>query len=564
MPSEGENGAVALAATAPILSLRNVTMTFGSTRALHSIDLDLRPGEVLGILGHNGSGKSTLVGVLTGRLTPSPGAVAMLRGKEVGYPLNRDEVGLGVVTQDLGLVDNLTGLENFTIGRRVNPERRSRFGIGWRSERRKAEETLDRYGVSVDLRRPIAEIRLLDRALLAIVRCAEDLERSKQGENRPGVIILDEPTVFLPEREQHFLFDLVRRNAARQTSVIIISHDMNVIRELTNRVIVLRNGELVAERAMPETPDAELVELIVGHSLGETAPKVGDGVPATSALDAPGPADVESSGSTVDTPEVDDTPAEDLDDLSIVYRVSGLRGSRVDGLDLTARRGEILGVAGLLGSGAEELPYLLFGSLKASAGTVTVGTENVPARSLTPNASIAMGVGLVPENRGADGLVGAMTIWENMLLLVNTRYYRRGAMRHGEVRKAAGKLCREFDVRPPDPRRLVSSLSGGNQQKILIAKWRTIDPEVLILHEPTQGVDVGARHAIHQIVRKMADGGAAILWFTSDYEEMASVCDRVIVLAEGKVLRQLRDDERTTKGIAAATVGANEALGVLG
>lgn len=554
VPKEGEHGAAATPAAAPVLSLRNVTMRFGSTRALSAVDLDLHAGEVLGILGHNGSGKSTLVGVLTGRLTPSPGATAEVGGISASFPLQRDTVGLGAVTQDLGLVEALTGLENFTIGRRIRPDGRRRFGIGWRAERKRAEATLRRYGVTIDLRRPVAELPLLDRALLAIVRCAEDLEQSKQGRLQSGVIILDEPTVFLPEREQHFLFDLVRRNAARGTSVIVISHDMNVIRELTNRVVVLRNGELVAERSMPEATDAELVELIVGHALGPT-PAADSPAPPRNARELARPigdrtAPVPGGGSA--------RPARD----AAVYRVDELRGAHVDGLDLAVSEGEILGVAGLLGSGAEDLPYLLFGAQRATSGTITVAGERRAATTLTPATSIAMGVGLVPANRGADGLVGTMTISENLLLLVNTAYYRRGLMHPGQVRAAAAELCREFDVRPPDPRRTISSLSGGNQQKILIAKWRTIDPAVLILHEPTQGVDVGARHAIHHIVRKMAERGTAVLWFTSDYEEMATVSDRVLVLARGTVEQELRDEHRTAREIAAATVGVGDAAGV--
>ena len=528
----------AVAPGAPIISLRQVTKTFGSTRALKAVDLELRSGEVLGVLGHNGSGKSTMVGVLTGHHRPDAGATAVLRGKPVDFPLPRREVGIGVVTQDLGLVETLNGLENLRIGTRLAPEGGDRFGINWRRERRAAEQAVASYGVRIDLGVPVAELPLLDRAVLAIVRCMEDLRSFGARDDRPGILILDEPTVYLPTSEQRFLFELVRAAAQRGTSVLIISHDMHVIRELSSRLVVLRDGVLVAERETATTSDDKIVELIVGAPL--TAPA---GV-ATS----PAPDGLVTPDASVPAPP------------SAAYTVRGLRGGRVKDVALHVDAGEIVGVAGLLGSGVEELPYLLFGAQPAQAGEVTLESATLAAGELSPTRSVSERIGLVPADRKGNGLVASLTIRENMMLLVNSAFFSGGRMRYAEANRVAEEICREFDVRPVDARRPVGTLSGGNQQKVLLAKWRQIKPRVLLLHEPTQGVDVGARHVIHELVREMARAGTSVLWFAGDYEEMAEIADRVLVVAEGRVTGELTLQRLNAADITAAVVESAEPI----
>jgi ribose transport system ATP-binding protein len=534
-----EGGSRGLAAAPPALRLRNVSKSFGSTRALKSVDLDLVNGEVLGILGHNGSGKSTLVGVLTGGHRPDSGAEAWLRGEKLSFPLSRSRIGVGLVAQDLGLIEGMTGLENFQISRRVSPSGHQRYGINWRDERRRAQNVFESYGVEIDLRRPVEELPLLQRAMLAIVRCAEDLREYGVTAERPGIIILDEPTVYLPNEEQGLLRDLVRTSAASGTSVVLVSHDLGFIRDLTQRLIVLRDGVLVAERDTDTTPDDQLVELIVGQKLTITPGRGG-----ISAVDAAGV----SSSAVLDPSEAE-------------IRVRGLTGARVRGIDLDMRAGEVVGLAGLLGSGAEDLPYLLFGALAAQDGELTIADITVKLKRLSSDRAIDLGIGLVPADRKTDGLVAEMTIRENMMLLVGSRYYRRGLMHSREADRVAAEICQQFDVRPPDPRRAVGTLSGGNQQKVLIAKWREIAPRLLLLHEPTQGVDVGARNTIHEIVRDMAAKGTTVLWLGSDYEEMAHIADRVVTVSEGTVGAELSGDALTAADITAAVIGARQAMG---
>lgn len=534
-----DGGSRVRAAAPPVLRLRNISKSFGSTRALKSVDLDLVGGEVLGILGHNGSGKSTLVGVLTGGHRPDPGAEAWLRGQKLSFPLSRSRIGVGLVAQDLGLIEGMTGLENFQISRRVSPSRQQRYGINWRSERQRAQNVFESYGIEIDLRRPVEELPLLQRAMLAIVRCAEDLKEYGVAADTPGIIVLDEPTVYLPNEEQGLLRELVRTSAAAGTSVVLVSHDLGFIRDLTRRFIVLRDGVLVADRDTDTTPDDEIVELIVGQKL-TARPGGGDGK-ATGAAGFALPA--VAAGDEVE------------------IRVRGLSGARVHSIDLDMRAGEVVGLAGLLGSGAEDLPYLLFGSLEAQAGELTIAGNTVKVKRLSTDRAISLGIGLVPADRKTDGLVAEMTIRENMMLLVGSRFYRRGVMHAHEADRAAGEICEEFDVRPPDPRRAVGTLSGGNQQKVLMAKWREIAPRLLLLHEPTQGVDVGARNTIHEIVRDMAANGTAVLWLGSDYEEMAHIADRVLTVSEGSLGTELSGYALTAADITAAVIGARQAMG---
>jgi ribose transport system ATP-binding protein len=249
----------------PVLELQGVSKRFGSTLALDCVHLSLHPGEIVGLLGHNGSGKSTLVGVLAGAHAPEPGARAWLNGVPKSFPLRRQETRLGVVPQDLGLVEKLTVLENLNIGQRIAPRGPARWMINWSGERQQARALLAGYGVSIPLRSTVDQLSLLDRAMLAIVRCARDLASARQGSGAAhGIMVLDEPTVFLPHQEKEFLFELVRRNAAQGTAVVIISHDLSVIRELAQRSVVLRNGRIVAEVDMPQVTERDLVDLIIG------------------------------------------------------------------------------------------------------------------------------------------------------------------------------------------------------------------------------------------------------------------------------------------------------------
>jgi ribose transport system ATP-binding protein len=243
-------------------------------------------------------------------------------------------------------------------------------------------------------------------------------------------------------------------------------------------------------------------------------------------------------------------------DTGLALAATGLAGGRVRSLDLDLAKGEILGLAGLLGSGAEDVPYLLFGAVASTAGTLTIADRPVTAASLSPRLAIELGVGLVPADRAGDGLAGELSVWENELFLVNRRYFRHGWPSWRRARADARARSAQFRISPPDVNNIVGRLSGGNQQKVLIAKWCEIRPSVLLLHEPTQGVDIGARRDIHQTMRRLAGEGMSIIWATSDYAEMATMADRVLIMTGGVADTQLRGDDITVRGISSAVVSA--------
>lgn len=517
----------------PALKLQAISKTFGTTQALDSVDLTIRKGEVIGLLGQNGSGKSTLVRVLTGFHVPDVGGRAFVEGRERQFPLVASEIGVSCVYQDLGLASGLTVLENLLVSRWTG--KRGKYLIDWREQTRQAQAILDRFQVSLPLNKMVRELPLKDQAMLAIVRSAEEVRQFQVTNGvSHGVLLLDEPTVFLSNKEEIFLIELIRRITDGGASVLMVSHDLPFIRQVADRVTVLRNGKVAGHAEVADITDDDLASLVTGVP---HAAKVSHTVPAEATAGA-------SSGS---------------DAHGVVLK--GVRGGRVQNVDMSVRGGEIVGVAGLLGSGVEELPELVFGLRPEAQGEVTLGDETLALQKLTPIAAIRAGIGFVPPDRNLDGLVGLLTVEENMLLLNAPKFYRGGWFRKKQARTDSSELCTTFRVHPNDPTRPVSSLSGGNQQKVLLAKWCSIRPRFLLLHEPAQGVDVGARAEIFRIVSEITESGTSVLWITTDFTEMAMIADRVVVMSNGRVAGELVGEQVTSEEISRAvlTWGAAEA-----
>jgi ribose transport system ATP-binding protein len=530
----GQSGQIAL-------RLRNVSKSFGQFRALDSVDLDVPAGEVVALLGANGSGKSTLVKVLAGVHAPDPGAEVLLGGRPVRLPILPAEsrkLGMSFVFQDLGLALDLTVLENLMIGLRPNGALRDRSYISWRREREQAKRILDSYGIDLDPRTVVSDVAPVGRALLAIARAAEEQKafRAESG-STCSVLVLDEPTVFLPESDCAFLYDLIRNVTRQGASVILVSHDLDAVREVARSVTVLRNGKVSGHALVEGTTDRQLVDMIVGRHLSSPRLDVGTG----QALAA-----------------VPSAATQDAGDVALEVR--GLRGGRIEELALTVGHGEVLGLAGLLGSGVEELPYLLFGAQPAEAGTVRVGRRALTAGRLTPLTAMRSSIALVPADRAELASVGTLPVEENMLLLVEKHYFRRAWRRRGRIRSRALSRCESFDVRPRDPEMPLGSLSGGNQQKVILAKWLEISPKVILLHEPTQGVDVGAREDVYRLVQEVrARTGACVVWVTTDFAELARVSDRVLIVRNGRVSDELSRAELSREAISHAVFGSAEA-----
>jgi ribose transport system ATP-binding protein len=487
----------------PRLELRNLSKSFGGTHALRGVDLTILPGEVHGLLGENGSGKSTLIKVLAGFHEPEDGTL-LIDGDEVRLPLAPGQfrdLGMSFVHQDLGLVESLSVLENLRVAEIAAS--RSRWRISWRGERRRAREAFERYGLILDPSATVADLKPVERALLAIVRALEEIRAVGRGH---GLLILDEPTVFLPKEGVERLFALVRDAAASGASILFVSHDLDEVLEITDRVTVLRDGALVGTVVTRETTEMSFVEMIIGRQLA--------------ALGEVGHAD--------------------LTERRIGASVEGLTGRSVKDVSFEMHEGEIVGITGLLGSGFEEVPHLLYGARQAAAGRLVLRGDALDLTRLTPTAAIDAGLALIPADRKTDGSVGSLPIVENMALSVLDRYFNGVSLERRRMRRETAALMGEFDVRPNDPSLPYGAFSGGNQQKALLAKWFQTEPRLLLLDEPTQGVDVGARQQIYGIIRAaVEERGMHVLCASSDYEQLALLCDRVIVFGRGRVWREL-------------------------
>lgn len=493
--------------TAPAVRVTGLSKTFGLHRALDDVALEVGAGEVHGLLGENGSGKSTLIKVLTGVHAPDPGARLEVHGHPVPLPLAPGRfraLGISVVHQDLGLLPDLSVAENLRVAQAIAARRAV---VSWRSERRRATEALQRYGVDVDPAAPVASLGDTERALVAIVRAVDEL-----GEAR-ALLVLDEPTVFLPREGTDLLFRLVRGLVADgRTGVLLVSHDLHEVLEHTQRVSVLRDGRLQTTVDSAATTPAQLAEAVVGPALAAAV-----GIRFTAAAQSPA--------------------ATAAPDKRVLVR--DLTGPRVHGVCLDVAHGEVLGLTGLAGSGAESVLPLLYGARRAEAGTLVLDGEEHPVACARPATSLRRGIVHVPADRRGEGGLLEEDVEHNVTMPVLTRLGTRWRLRRGALRRRARELVEEFDVRPRDPAAVFGTLSGGNQQKVVLAKWLQLRPRLVLLSEPTQGVDVGARAQIFRALRTAADDGAAVLLASSDYEQLATVCDRVLVLGRGRAVAEL-------------------------
>ncbi|MCD2172180.1 sugar ABC transporter ATP-binding protein [Rhizobium sp. C4] len=502
----------------PVLSVKNFSKTFGGARALQNVSFDVMPGEVHGLLGKNGSGKSTLVKILAGFHTPDEGGSLFFNGEKVSLPVRGGDarrLGMAFVHQNLGLVPSLTVLENLRV---VQLTGGGRSFINWAAEEAAAVGALKRFGLDLDPHERVDRLSPVQRALLAIVRAFEEIEAARAITGKPGLVLLDEPTPFLPASGVQQLFSLVRSITAAGCSVIFISHDIDEVMEITDRITVLRDGRQSGELDRKDATHEKIVEMIVGQSMSRAG-------------------------------HIKRDPAS----LPVYARFRDLAGQMLQPSNFHVGKGEILGLTGLIGSGYEEVPYLAFGARPASGGTIQIaGEQAFDQVTLTPKAAIDRGFALLPGDRqGASG-VDSLSIVDNMFLPDVGRFFRGGWLRNRAMIDEAHILGTQYEVRPNDPYLKLSALSGGNAQKVLIARWMNRSPHLLMLDEPTQGVDVGTRQQIFSALRKAAAEGMSIICASSEAEQLADICDRVLVFAKGRICHELSGDALTKEGISEA------------
>ncbi|MCX5494479.1 sugar ABC transporter ATP-binding protein [Kaistia dalseonensis] len=499
---------------APALSIRHLSKRFGSSLVLNDVALDVMPGEVHGLLGQNGSGKSTLIKVLAGFHDPEPGAELSMYGEAAELPMPAGaarRLGIAFVHQHLGLIPSLSVLENLLLG---DLAAANLWRIDWRREAAKARETFARFGLDIDPRARIGDLPQVSRALVAIVRAFEDVRQHSAGGR--GLLILDEPTPFLPKAGVDQLFGLVRGIVKAGASVIFVSHDIDEIREITDRATILRDGNLAGTVVSKTADHDQFIELIVGRRV---------------------------SLYQAEKPEFSGRP------VAATIRNAG--GGLVDNVSFDVRKGEIVGLTGLIGSGSDALPYLLYGAKPATSGTIEIaGNKPLPLAGLKPGNAMAAKIAFLPADRlGAAG-VGNLTIADNMSLPVLTEFRNWSGLDWGAITERARQLGQRYDVRPNRPELNLSALSGGNAQKVLMAKWLQTEPALLMLDEPTQGVDVGARQHLFAALDSAAEKGTSILVASTDSEQLAQICHRVLVFARGRIVKELTGAEITKDRIA--------------
>ncbi|WP_395640562.1 sugar ABC transporter ATP-binding protein [Pseudolysinimonas sp.] len=496
-----------------LVDIRGVSKSFGGALALDDVSLAIGPNEVHGLLGENGSGKSTLIKVLSGFHEPDSGTLTV-RGRNVPLPLRAGDyldLGFEFVHQDLGLIPSLSVAENLFLTETAAS--RSLFTSPG-ALRRRAAAILTRHGVDLDPAAPVDTVRPVDRAMLAIVRAIENLRGD--GVEGATLLVLDEPTVFLPHNEVEVLFGFVRSIVASGASVLFVSHDLDEVLEITDRVTVLRDGRVAGSVDTADVDKAELVRMIIGHDLADSA---------------------------------DDDVVGEVSDHEIALRVSGLSTASLADISFELRAGEVLGFAGLVGSGYEDIVYSLFGSNAAVGRLEIPGEKPIDLARHSTHAAVSGGFALVPADRKNLGSIGTLSVADNINLTVLDRYFRGGVLRRGQLRANAQELMTGYDVRPRRADLEYGSLSGGNQQKAMMAKWQQTSPRLLLVHEPTQGVDVGARAQIHHLIRSNAATTAAIC-ASSDYEQLADLCDRVGIIVRGRLTGFLSGAALTKAAIA--------------
>jgi ribose transport system ATP-binding protein len=504
------------------LEVANLSKSFGAARVLRDIGLNIAPGELHGLVGQNGCGKSTLVKILSGIYTPDPGGAITVDGRALALPVRPLEAraaGLSVVHQNLGLVDDRTIWENVRLGR-FRASGRLLRRINGKAERTAVEEVLVRLGANLDVNQRVGELSAEDRAAVAIARAMQDHEPGG------GLIIFDESTRAMSKGARERFFALVRSVIDSGASVLMISHQLEEVVEVTDRVTVMRDGQVVETGIETKTTDeAGLTRLMLGRHLvthGRVYSHAQDGLAA---------------------------------------RVRQLAVRSVTDFDLDLKKGEIVGLTGLVGSGAVAAAEAIGGAREARAGTLTVNGRDISLHKKRGSTEefISAGVAFVAERRLEQGLAGELSVEQNLTL---PRVRSRGSRLRiggGWQAEETAAMISKLDIRPPDPGKLVGTMSGGNQQKVLLGKWLAGKPDLLVLHEPTQAVDVGARHDIIDAIREAAAGGCGVIISSVDAADLAVLCDRVLVFRHGAVTGEL-SGELTQDGIIDATFDSPPAL----
>ncbi|WP_434288957.1 sugar ABC transporter ATP-binding protein [Celeribacter sp. SCSIO 80788] len=489
------------------LRIRNLSKSFGQTRALDGVSFDVRTGAVHGLMGGNGSGKSTLIKALAGVQIAEHGGEFEFLGTKVSADHMTPELaralGLRFVHQNPAVFPAMTVAENIAIGAKF-PTTAGK--IRWKELRAHAQELLDRFEIAAKADDIVGDLRQAEQTMIAIARALQDAD-----ENAVSALVLDEPTASLPDHEVDILLDAVRRFAAAGHTIIYVSHRLDEVIQLTDDVTILRDGHHVVTRPTEGMSETDLIELIVGHSLEKSYASAQAKAPVAAAQ-----------------PRLE---------------VRNLAGGPLRDVSFDVAPGEVLGIAGLLGSGRTEILRMLFGDLAHEGGSIALDGQPVSFKEV--REGMKAGVALVPEDRNREGVFQGLSVRHNLSIADLGRFTRRGRINGKAERTEAQHSVTDYRIKTADDAALISSLSGGNQQKVVMARWLRRKPKLLLLDEPTQGVDVGAREDLYASIRGSLKDGMSVIAVSSDFDELAQICDRVIVLRDGRITDELRGQDIT-------------------
>jgi monosaccharide-transporting ATPase len=500
----------------PVLQMENISKEFPGVKALSSVNFRMFPGEVHALMGENGAGKSTLIKVLTGVYQNESGIIYLNKKKiEVNSPHEAHEVGISTVYQEVNLCSNLSVAENIYIGR--EPMRYGR--IDWKAINLKSAALLKRLNINIDVTKTLSEYSVAIQQMVAIAR-ALDIKAK--------VLILDEPTSSLDLYEVNQLFDVMRKLKAEGIAILFVTHFMDQVYEISDRITILRNGNLIGEYKTEELPRLELVSKMIGKDLGDLEENHNRA-----------PIDQELEGRK-----------------PLIQVKQGSRKGGIQPFDLECYEGEVLGLSGLLGSGRTEIARILFGADKLDQGELHIRGKKITLKS--PSHAISQGIAFLSENRRDEGIIGDLTIRENMILAMQGL---RGWFKYIPMKQQveiADEYIKLLQVSPPNPEQLIKNLSGGNQQKVILGRWLLLDPDLLILDEPTRGIDVGTKSEIEKLVLKLSKEGKSVVFISSEQEEILRCSQRVAILRDRKKVKEMYNNGISQQEIMQAIAGGHD------
>ena len=488
------------------LQVQGLRKSFGGVAALDNANIEVSSGEVHALIGENGAGKSTLIKILSGYYSPDAGQVIMDGAKiQPGSVAASEAAGIAVIHQESTAFPHLSAQDNIFVG--SEPRKCLGLLIDRKQIYRRTSELLDSLGEHIDCNAPVGSLTVAQRQMVGIARALSKKSR---------VLILDEPTASLSSRETDVLFSIIRRMKAKGVSIIYVSHRLEEIFELADKVTVLRDGHVVGTYPIEEMTHDSLIRLMVGRK--------------------------------IDTAEA--APTNSAQDQNILLEVNNLtRFGVFENVSFNIKKGEIVGFAGLVGAGRSEVARAIFGADRADAGEVRVAGAPLKAGSISD--SMDNGVALVPEDRQHEGLILPMSISANICMVVQNDLAHRGIISNIRENELVADTIRKLSVKASDASLPAESLSGGNQQKLVIGKWLASSPKVLILDEPTRGIDVGAKAEVHKLIRDLASDGMAVMMISSDLPEVLAVSDRIIVMRSGSIAGELSSSEATQEKVLA-------------